>query len=196
MFVLFSSTKILWVTVDLAPKISSPEKSENLALAKPVNAPLLSSLDLTERILAMAKTGVYRQSVFEALGPVATRRQIRDAIAQAKQFGLYTVASLRDEDLGTYYQVEPASYESFQAVSKTLSTKTTPDNLADQVVATHATLRAMLTAVASSTLGLGLLGGWCLLDGHTQLGRGLWLGAMVAGGLWGVQRWIARRALG
>ncbi len=161
-----------------------------------MNAPLLSPLDLTERVLAMAKTGVYRQSVFEALGPMATRRQIREAIAQAKQFGLYTVASLRDEDLGTYYQVEAASYESFQAASKTLSTKTTPENLAEQVVATHAALRAMLTTVAGSTLGLVILGGWCLLDGQTQLGRGLWLGAMVAGGLWGVQQWIVRRALG
>ncbi len=161
-----------------------------------MNAPLLSSLDLTERVLAMAKTGVYRQSVFEALGPVATRRQIRDAIAQAKQFGLYTVASLRDNDLGTYYQVEATHYESFQAASKTLAAGSAPENLADQVVVTHNALRAMLSAVASSTLGLGLLGGWCLLDGQTQLGRGLWLGAVVAGGLWGLQRWIARRALG
>jgi len=165
-------------------------------LAKSVNAPLLSSLDLTERVLAMAKTGVYRQSVFEALGPVATRRQIRDAIAQAKQFGLYTVASLRDDDLGTYYQVETTSYESFQSAAKTLGTGLPPTDLAAQVIATHAALRAMLTTVAGSTLGLVILGGWCLLDGQTQLGRGLWLGAVVAGGLWGMQRWIARRALG
>lgn len=143
----------------------------------------------------MAKTGVYRQSVFEALGPLATRRQIRDAIAQAKQFGLYTVSSLRDDDLGTYYQVEAANYESFQAASKALAAGSPPENLAAHVVATHHALRAMLTAVAGSTLGLGFLGGWCLLDGQTQLGRGLWLGAVVSGGLWGVQRWIARRFL-
>jgi hypothetical protein len=161
-----------------------------------VNASPLSSLDLTDRILAMAKTGVYRQSVFEALGPVATRRQIRDAIAQAKQFGLYTVAALRDDDLGTYYQVDSANYESFQAASKTLEASPGHGDLAAQVVATHHALRAMLTTVAGSTLGLGVLGGWCLLDGHTQLGRGLWLGALVAGGLWGVQRWVARRVLG
>ncbi|WP_035985618.1 hypothetical protein [Leptolyngbya sp. KIOST-1] len=161
-----------------------------------MNAPPFSPLELTDRVLTMAKTGVYRQSVFEALGPVATQRQIRAAIAQAKQFGLYTVAALRDEDLGTYYQVEPASYESFQAAAKALAAGSPPDSLADQVVATHSALRAMLSAVASSTLGLGLLGGWCLLDGHTQLGHGLWLGAGVAGGLWSLQRWIARRALG
>ncbi|PSN05694.1 hypothetical protein C7293_31715, partial [filamentous cyanobacterium CCT1] len=155
-----------------------------------MNASPFSPLELTDRVLTMAKTGVYRQSVFEALGPVATRRQIREAIAQAKQFGLYTVSALRDEELGTYYQVEPASYESFQAAAKALATSSppNPDNLAEQVVATHDALRAMLSAVAGSTLGLGLLGGWCLLDGHTQLGRGLWLGAMVAGGLWSVQR--------
>nr|WP_278003597.1 hypothetical protein [Nodosilinea sp. TSF1-S3] len=144
----------------------------------------------------MAKTGVYRQSVFEALGPIATRRQIREAIAQAKQFGLYSVSALRDKDLGTYYQVEANCYESFQAASKALAASAPPENLAAQIVATHTALKAMLTAVAGSTLGLGLLGGWCLLDGHPQLGRGLWLGAVVAGGVWSVQRWIARRALG
>ncbi|MEA5450244.1 hypothetical protein VB780_16810 [Leptolyngbya sp. CCNP1308] len=161
-----------------------------------MNAAPMSTLDLTDRVLTMAKTGVYRQSVFEALGPIATRRQIRDAIAQAKQFGLYTVSALRDEDLGTYYQVEAANYESFQAASKALAAGAPPENLATQIVVTHAALQAMLTTVAGSTLGLGLLGGWCLIDGHTQLGRGLWLGAVVAGGLWGVQRWIARRVLG
>jgi hypothetical protein len=162
-----------------------------------------SPLDLTDRVLAMATTGVYRQSVFEALGPIATRRQIRAAIAQAKQFGLYTVADLRDAELGTYYQVEPACYESFRTAAKTLEkvptalspTGQAPADLAGQVVATHHALRAMLTAVAGSTVGLGMLGGWCLLDGHSQLGRGLWLGAVVAGGLWGVQRWIARQVL-
>ncbi|WP_313887516.1 hypothetical protein [Nodosilinea sp. LEGE 07088] len=161
-----------------------------------MNAAPLPLLELTDRVLSMAKTGVYRQSVFEALGPVATQRQIRDAIAQAKQFGLYTVSALRDRDLGTYYQVEAASYESFQTASKTLADKHPPADLAAQVVATHHALRAMLTTVASSTLALSLLGGWCLLDGQTQLGRGLWLGATVAGSLWSIQRWIARRALG
>jgi len=68
----------------------------------------LSATELTGRILDMARTGVYRQSVFEAFRSMATQRQIRDAIAQAKQFGLYTVSSLRDAELGTYYQVEPA----------------------------------------------------------------------------------------
>ncbi|HSM81868.1 MAG TPA: hypothetical protein VLS96_09285 [Nodosilinea sp.] len=159
-----------------------------------MNASPPSSLDLTDRVLAMAKTGVYRQSVFEALGPIATRRQIRDAIAQAKQFGLYTVSALRDDELGTYYQVDPTNYESFQAAAKTLGARP-PADLAAQVVATHQALRAMLTTVAGGTVGLGLLGGWCLLDGHTQLGRGLWLGATVAGGLWVAQRWIARRVL-
>lgn len=161
-----------------------------------MNAVPPSTLELTDRVLTMAKTGVYRQSVFEALGPIATRRQIRDAIAQAKQFGLYTVSALRDEDLGTYYQVEAANYDSFQAASKALAASTPPENLAAQITATHDALQAMLTTVAGSTLGLAILGGWCLLDGQTQLGRGLWLGAMVAGGLWSVQRWIARRVLG
>jgi len=155
----------------------------------------LSVTDLTGRVLAMAKTGVYRQSVFEALGPVATRRHIRDAIAQAKQFGLRTVPTLRDPELGTYYQVDAASYEAFQSAAKTLPAGQGTTDLAAQVMHTHQAMRAMLTTVAGSTVGLGLLGGWCLLDGQVQAGRGLWLGTLVAGGVWTVQRAIARRVL-
>jgi hypothetical protein len=155
----------------------------------------VSTSDLTAQVVAMAKTGVYRQSVFEALKPMATQRQIRDAIAQAKQFGLYTVPSLRDGELGTYYQLDLADYEAFQAATKTLATLSPSVNLADQVVNTHRAMRAMLTTVAGCSLGLGLLGGWCLWEGQAQVGRLLWLGALMAGGLWGVQRAIAKRVL-
>jgi hypothetical protein len=157
--------------------------------------PRLSTTELTGRILDMAKTGVYRQSVFDTFRPLATQRQIREAITQAKQFGLYTVASLRDEELGTYYQVEAAQYDSFLAASKTLLANPSSKDLAERMVLTHRAMRTMLMAVAGCTVGLGLLGGWFLLEGQAQTGRLLWLGAMVAGGLWGVQRSIAKKVL-
>jgi hypothetical protein len=81
-------------------------------------APRLSETELSQRILEMAKTGVYRESIFEAFRSLATKRQIRQAIAHAKQFGLYSVRDLRDEELGTYYQVDLAKYDSFQAALK------------------------------------------------------------------------------
>lgn len=150
---------------------------------------------LTHQVVTMAKTGVYRQSIFEALKPLATQRQIRDAIAQAKQVGLYSVPALRDEELGTYYQIEAADYEAFQNAAKTLAPLSPATNLADQVMSTQQAMHTMLRTIAGSSLGLGLLGGWCLWEGQAQAGRALWLGALVAGGLWGVQRAIAKRAL-
>jgi hypothetical protein len=155
----------------------------------------LSVMDLTGRVLAMATTGVYRQSVFEALGPVASRRHIRDAIAQAKQFGLGTDPRLRDPELGTYYHVTTTQYAAFQAAAKTLDNSQGSTDLATQIITTHQAMRTMLATVAGSTVGLGLLGGWCLLGGQVQAGRVLWLATAVAGGLWGVQRAIARRVL-
>lgn len=157
--------------------------------------PRLATPELTRRLLEMAKTGVYRQSVFETFRPVATRRQIRDAIAEAKQFGLYSVPSLRDQDLGTYYQIDTAQYESFQTTSKVLGLAQPPQALAEQMILTQQALRTMLRTVAGSALGLGVLGGWCLWDGQAQVGRTLWLGAAVALGLWGIQRMIAKRVL-
>ncbi|HIK44671.1 MAG TPA: hypothetical protein IGR64_07245 [Leptolyngbyaceae cyanobacterium M65_K2018_010] len=158
--------------------------------SKPTSIP-----DLTSQILAMAKTGVYRQSLFEALRPLATQRQIRAAIAQAKQFGLYTVPALRDQELGTYYQVEGTDFEAFQQAAKTLTALSPTGDLAEQMITPHRAMRAMLTTVAGCSLGLGLLGGWCFWDGQAQAGRLLWLGALVAGGLWGVQRAIAKRVM-
>ena len=160
-----------------------------------LNTQRLSVTELTGRILDMARTGIYRESVFEAFRPMATRRQIRDAIAQAKQFGLYTVSSLRDDELGTYYQVEPTKYESFLEASKTGISLQPSTDLAEYMTQTNQAIRTMLIAVAGCTVGLGLMGGWCLLAGQLQTGRMLWLGALVAGGLWGVQRTIAKRVL-
>ncbi len=152
-------------------------------------------LDLTAQVLAMAQTGVYRQLVFDALGPMASQRQIRTAIAQARQFGLHSVPSLRDPELGTYYQVTLADYQAFEAATKTLNRLPPATDLATQVASSHQALRGMLTTVASCSLGLAVLGGWCLLQGRVQTGSGLWLGALVVGGVWMVQRAIARRVL-
>lgn len=74
----------------------------------------LSVSELSQKILEMASTGVYRESVFEALQPFATKKQIREAIAHAKRFGLYSVASLRDSELGTYYQLDQRQYTTLQ----------------------------------------------------------------------------------
>ncbi|NJL45263.1 MAG: hypothetical protein HC922_04955 [Leptolyngbyaceae cyanobacterium SM2_3_12] len=157
--------------------------------------PRLAAPELTRRLIDMAKTGVYRQSVFETFRPVATRRQIRDAIAEAKQFGLYSIPSLRDEELGTYYQIDASHYESFQTASKVLGSAQSAPALTEQMILTHQALRAMLRTVAGGAIGLGVLGAWCLWEGQAQVGRTLWLGAAVALGVWGIQRTIARRVL-
>ncbi|MFM7471080.1 MAG: hypothetical protein ACKO5P_06190 [Nodosilinea sp.] len=153
------------------------------------------NLDLTAQVLAMAKTGIYRQLLFETLGPMASQRQIRAAIAQAREFGLRSVPSLRDAELGTYYQISLADYEAFQVASTTLQRLPPATDLATQVANSQQALRGMLTTVAGCSLSLVGLGGWCLLAGRVQTGGGLWLGALVLGGVWMVQRAIARRVL-
>ncbi|MBU6228843.1 MAG: hypothetical protein KGQ93_04025 [Cyanobacteria bacterium REEB459] len=158
-------------------------------------SPPALNLDLIAQVLAMAKTGTYRQLVFETLGPAASQRQIRAAIAQARQFGLRSVPSLRDQELGTYYQVSLADYEAFQVASTTLNRLPPATDLANQVANTQQALRQMLRAVAACSLGLAGLGGWCLLAGRVQTGGGLWLAALVVAGVWTAQRAIARRVL-
>lgn len=155
----------------------------------------LSTPELTGRILEMAQTGIYRESIFETFRPVATKRQIRSAIAQAKQFGLYSVASLRDGELGTYYEVERSQYQIFQEALRTSLPLAAGEDLGQQFMNTTRAIRAMLVVAGGSALGLFAVGSVCLLSGQTQSGSTLWLGAVLAGGLWIVQRSIARKTL-
>ncbi|WP_008317424.1 hypothetical protein [Leptolyngbya sp. PCC 6406] len=148
-------------------------------------------LDLTRRILEMATTGVYRESLFEALAPIATQRQIRSAIAQAKQFGLQSVRHLRDAELGTYYQVERHKYDSFQT-AVAAAVPLTGDDLAAQILLTTRALRGMLAVAGGSAIALLILGGLCLLSGHLHSGRLAWVGAASIGGLWLIQRYLVR----
>ncbi|MEM9117967.1 MAG: hypothetical protein AAF827_09355 [Cyanobacteria bacterium P01_D01_bin.6] len=156
-------------------------------------APRLSETELSQRILAMAKTGVYRESIFEAFRSLATKRQIRQAIAHAKQFGLYSVRDLRDPELGTYYQVDLPKYESFQAALKAAVPMPPGDDLAAQLLATTQAIRAMLAIAGSCTFILLIVGGLCLLTGHLQSGRLAWASAASVGSIWLLQQRWARR---
>ncbi|HEY9734743.1 MAG TPA: hypothetical protein V6D06_00625 [Trichocoleus sp.] len=156
----------------------------------------LTTDELTGRILEMAQTGVYRESIFEAFQPVATKRQIRSAIAQAKQFGLRSVATLRDADLGTYYQADSAHYERFQTVLKSsnlASALANGEDLTQRLVGSSKAMKTMLVVAGGSALGLFGVGSLYLLNGQAQMGGTLWLGAVLTGAIWLVQRTIAKQ---
>ena len=151
--------------------------------------PRLSELELSQRILEMAKTGVYRESIFETFQSLATKRQIRSAIAHAKQFGLYSVRHLRDAELGTYYQIDLEQYQSFQAAVKA-AVPLQGHDVAAQLLATTQALRTLLAIARSFTLIFLIAGGLCLLTGHLQSGRLAWVSAVSVGGIWLLQhRW-------
>ncbi len=154
-------------------------------------APQLSDLELTQRILDMATTGVYRKSILEALQPVATQRQIRHAIANAKQFGLRSDRTLRDNELGTYYQVDLRYYSSFQAVVNAAVPLDSKD-IARQILLATQVLRRMLVVAGGSAIALFMVGGVCLVTGHLHSGRLAWLSAISIGGVWAVQKALTR----
>jgi hypothetical protein len=155
-------------------------------------APRLSETELSQRILDMAKTGVYRESIFEAFQSSATKKQIRRAIAHAKQFGLYSVRQLRDAELGTYYEVDLKKYQSFQAALEANVHLPAEDDLAAQILASTRAIRAMLAISGSLGILFLLLGGVCLLTGHLQSGRFAWVSAASIGGIWLLQNICVR----
>lgn len=150
----------------------------------------LSGAELTEQILEMAKTGVYRESVFEALRPVATKRQIREAIAQSKQFGVHSVASLRDEALGTYYQLDLVKYRSLQSKIHTPAAQLEPGELLRQYELITHRMNLVLGIAQAVAIALFVTGIGCVFGGQTQLSFGLLSSATGVALVWGMQRLI------
>lgn len=153
----------------------------------------LSKTELIQRILDMASSGVYRESILEALQPVATKTQIRAAIAQAKHFGLHSVASLRDSELGTYYEVDLAQFKTFQKALDASIACTSQDEMVQTIVQTCQTIRQMLLTVAIATIGFGTIGIYCVATHHETFGSILLACALSTSGVWFLQRSIVRK---
>lgn len=148
----------------------------------------LSVPELTEQILEMAKLGVYRESVFEALSPLATKKQIREAIAHAKRFGLHSVADLRDAELGTYYQLDVAKFQALQHTIHSPVHLGSDADLMQRVTNAATAVERMLTIAKSLSLLLLIGAGVSLFTGHGQLGLEL-LSAAIAGlSIWFLQK--------
>jgi hypothetical protein len=158
-------------------------------------ATCLSVTELSRRILDMATTGVYRESLFETFKPVATKRQIREAIAMAKQFGLQSNPSFRDAELGTYYQVDLRSYQRFQTAVEASLTFTPGEDVAARVLATTQTMQTMVTVARGVAIALMGLGSLFVLLGQWRTSTVFWSCALCAGGIWRLQRQLACRSL-
>ena len=155
----------------------------------------LSMNELTERILEMAQTGVYRESLFETFRPVATKKQIRGAIALAKQFGLHSNAALRDDELGTYYQVEARMVQSFQAAIAGSLTLSAGDDMAQKVMLATRIVKLMLLVSGASAIALVLIGSSYVLAGKSETAVALWTSALCVGGIWLWQKRVAKPLL-
>jgi hypothetical protein len=162
--------------------------------------------DLSQQILEMGRTGVYRESVFEALHPIATKKQIRLAIAHAKQFGLHSVASLRDAELGTYYEVDVEKYQSLhhklqqslhsdlQLERQAIATSDTQD-LVTKVVNVTVVVQLMLATVRGLAIASLMIGLACLLSGQQPIGFGLLISAAITTTIWMIQKAIAQKMI-
>lgn len=151
----------------------------------------LSVAELSQQVLKMGKSGVYRESVFEALRPMATKGQIRQAIAHAKKFGLHSVADLRDPQLGTYYQLDLVTYQSLQHLVESSLPLLEDGKALQKLTAATVTVQRMLALVNGLAVGLAVLAIACSLTGQAQLGLGLFGGALSLGMVWAMQRAIA-----
>jgi hypothetical protein len=155
----------------------------------------LSMNELTGRILEMAQTGVYRESLFETFRPMATKREVRGAIALAKQFGLRSDASLRDAELGTYYQVAPDKAQAFQATVQQSIVLRAGDDMARRVQLATQTVKLMLVVSGGGAIALFLLGGGYVLAGRSEAAALWWTSGLCISGVWVWQKSLAKPVL-
>lgn len=171
----------------------------------------LSLTDLTQRILEMSETGIYRESIFEVFHSMTTKKDVRRAIAYAKTLGLYSVASLRDDTLGTYYQLNPEVYrqrkhavgdielweekQKRDAEAKLQLVSTVNEAMSGEVAQTRIVqdLLSVVRRVTGLLLLLSLLFG---VSGQSYLAGAGFYGALGAAATWQLQRlWVRRRWL-
>ncbi|MGF1538631.1 MAG: hypothetical protein ACFB4J_19390 [Elainellaceae cyanobacterium] len=170
----------------------------------------LSLTDLTQRILEMSETGIYRESIFEVFHSLTTKKDVRRAIAYAKTLGLYSVASLRDDTLGTFYQLDPEVYQQrkhavgdialWEAKQKRdaeakLHTVPTINKAASSEVAQARMAQDLLSVVRRVTGLLLLLSLLFGVSGQSYLAGVGFYGALGAAATWQLQRLLIRRWL-
>jgi hypothetical protein len=155
----------------------------------------LSVSELSQQILEMAKTGIYRESVFEALQPLATKRQIRAAIAHAKRFGLHSVANLRDAELGTYYQLDLVKHRSLQHAIHSTAHLSSDIDLMERMTAANQTIEHMLKVAKGLAVVLLAIAALCWLMGQGQISLGLMISALSAMGIWTMQKAFAKKII-
>ena len=164
-------------------------------MANNLVAPQLSINELTGRILEMAQTGVYRESLFEAFRSMATKKQVRASITLAKQFGLRSDPSLRDSELGTYYQVDSDRVLSFQSAIQNSITLSAGDDMAQRVQLAMRTVKLMLVVSGMSAIALLIVGASYVLAGKSESAAAWWTSALCAGGIWLWQKNVAKPLL-
>lgn len=64
--------------------------------------------ELVKQILNMASSGVWRQEIFLGIESVSQipYKVINEAIKEAREKGMYSIADMRDVQKGTYYQYD------------------------------------------------------------------------------------------
>lgn len=144
--------------------------------------------ELSHHILEMGKTGVYRESIFEALRPLATKKQISEAIAQAKQRGLRTVAHLRDEQLGTYYELDLATYEALHRSTQPIPALAANHDPAGRLAEVTQSITQMLAIARLLFTGSGAIGLLCLFIGQQTIGSSLLISAASIAFVWMLQK--------
>ena len=148
----------------------------------------LHEVELSQRILEMATAGVYRESLFDTFSGVASKRQVRAAIATAKQFGLRSNPTLRDTDLGTYYQIDPQQYASFRTLLEAAISPVSTDDVATRLRKLTEAVQILVRVAGGVAIALLISGSLCVLNGQLTLAAITWSASLAVSLVWMLQK--------
>ena len=148
----------------------------------------LHEVELSQRILEMATAGVYRESLFDTFSGVASKRQVRAAIATAKQFGLRSNPALRDTDLGTYYHIDPKQYDSFPPLIESAISPVSTDDVATRLLKLTEAVQILVRVSGGVAISLLVGGSLCVLNGKLAMAAIVWSAAMAVSLVWMLQK--------
>ena len=148
----------------------------------------LQEVELSQRILEMARAGVYRESLFDTFKGMASKRQVRAAIATAKQFGLRSDPALRDTDLGTYYHIDPQRYDSFQTLLESAVSPVATDDVATRLRKLTEAVQVLVRVSGGVAMVLLAGGSLCVLNGQLTLAATVWSASLAVALVWMLQK--------
>ena len=135
-----------------------------------------------------AKVETWSSEILEMADEQFHLGELERAIATAKQFGLRSNPTLRDTDLGTYYQIDPQQYASFRTLLEAAISPVSTDDVATRLRKLTEAVQILVRVSGGVAIALLISGSLCVLNGQLTLAAITWSASLAVSLVWMLQK--------